>query len=417
MEKLQKNILWNIIGATTNAFNSLLFTIIVTRINGTNDAGIFTYAFATACLLYVIGVYLGRTYQVTDINEENTNNDYIYNRITTCVIMLILSILFVMIKNYDIYKATIIVSLCGFKCIEAFSEVFYGIIQKNEELYKVGISMTAKAILGVLIFLLIDVITKNLIFSCVSIIIVNILFLIFYDIKNSKKAGLEIKKYNNKGNMRLLKIGFLTFFLTFLGLYLINAPRYAIDDLSTNEIQTIFGIIIMPATFMGLLGQFIIQPALTKFSNFMKNKEYEKLKNITIKILSLISILGIIVLVVAYFLGIPVLELVYGINLSPYFISFIIIMIGAILYSIQVISSAILISMRKILGQVIIYSAISIISTFMSYYLVKGFDILGASISYCTTMFLVAILFIIYLIYAIRNYMRSNAGKNEANIS
>lgn len=417
MEKSRKNILWNIIGATTNAFNSLLFTIIVTRINGTNDAGIFTYAFATACLLYVIGVYLGRTYQVTDINEENTNNDYIYNRITTCVIMLILSILFVMIKNYDIYKATIIVSLCGFKCIEAFSEVFYGIIQKNEELYKVGISMTAKAILGVLIFLLIDVITKNLIFSCVSIIIVNILFLIFYDIKNSKKAGLEIKKYNNKGNMRLLKIGFLTFFLTFLGLYLINAPRYAIDDLSTNEIQTIFGIIIMPATFMGLLGQFIIQPALTKFSNFMKNKEYEKLKNITIKILSLISILGIIVLVVAYFLGIPVLELVYGINLSPYFISFIIIMIGAILYSIQVISSAILISMRKILGQVIIYSAISIISTFMSYYLVKGFDILGASISYCTTMFLVAILFIIYLIYAIRNYMRSNAGKNEANIS
>ena len=417
MEKSRKNILWNIIGATTNAFNSLLFTIIVTRINGTNDAGIFTYAFATACLLYVIGVYLGRTYQVTDINEENTNNDYIYNRITTCVIMLILSILFVMIKNYDIYKATIIVSLCGFKCIEAFSEVFYGIIQKNEELYKVGISMTAKAILGVLIFLLIDVITKNLIFSCVSIIIVNILFLIFYDIKNSKKAGLEIKKYNNKGNMRLLKIGFLTFFLTFLGLYLINAPRYAIDDLSTNEIQTIFGIIIMPATFMGLLGQFIIQPALTKFSNFMKNKEYEKLKNITIKILSLISILGIIVLVVAYFLGIPVLELVYGINLSPYFISFIIIMIGAILYSIQVISSAILISMRKILGQVIIYSAISIISTFMSYYLVKGFDILGASISYCTTMFLVAILFIIYLIYAIRNYLRSNAGKNEANIS
>lgn len=417
MEKSRKNILWNIIGATTNAFNSLLFTIIVTRINGTNDAGIFTYAFATACLLYVIGVYLGRTYQVTDINEENTNNDYIYNRITTCVIMLILSILFVMIKNYDIYKATIIVSLCGFKCIEAFSEVFYGIIQKNEELYKVGISMTAKAILGVLIFLLIDVITKNLIFSCVSIIIVNILFLIFYDIKNSKKAGLEIKKYNNKGNMRLLKIGFLTFFLTFLGLYLINAPRYAIDDLSTNEIQTIFGIIIMPATFMGLLGQFIIQPALTKFSNFMKNKEYEKLKNITIKILSLIIILGIIVLVVAYFLGIPVLELVYGINLSPYFISFIIIMIGAILYSIQVISSAILISMRKILAQVIIYSAISIISTFMSYYLVKGFDILGASISYCTTMFLVAILFIIYLIYAIRNYMRSNAGKNEANIS
>ena len=66
MTKDKKNIIWNIIGATANAFNSLFFAIIVTRINGINDGGIFTYSFATACLLYMIGVYSGRTFQVTD---------------------------------------------------------------------------------------------------------------------------------------------------------------------------------------------------------------------------------------------------------------------------------------------------------------------------------------------------------------
>lgn len=138
MKKIQenKNVIWNIIGATTNAFNSLIFSIIVTRINGTNDAGIFTYSFATACLLYIIGVYSGRTFQVTDISNKNSDTDYIYNRIVTCIIMMIISIGFVLIKGYDIYKCIIFITLCFFKCIEAFSEVLYGIVQKNGELYK-----------------------------------------------------------------------------------------------------------------------------------------------------------------------------------------------------------------------------------------------------------------------------------------
>ena len=422
MEKIKKNknVIWNMIGATTNAFNSLLFTIIVTRINGLNDAGIFTYAFATACLLYVIGVYLGRTFQVTDIDEKNTNSNYVYNKITTCALMILVSILFVLIKGYDIYKSAVIIVLCGFKSIEALSEVFYAITQKNEQLYKVGISMTLKAVLGVVVFLVIDLITKNMLISCVGIVIINILFLVFYDIKNSKLAGLKMEKYDNNGNKTLLKTGFFTFILTFLGLYLINISRYAIDDLSTNEIQTIFGIIIMPATFMGLLGQFIIQPALTKFAQCIKNKEYHNLKMITIKIISLIIVLGMMVFGVAYFLGIPLLELVYGIELKPYFISFMIIILGSILYSIQIISSAILISMRRTFGQVMIYFIISIISTGVSYYLVDKLNILGASISYCMTMTLVAVSFILYLIYRIKIYKREwekKKKKNKRNIS
>ena len=141
---------------------------------------------------------------------------------------------------------------------------------------------------------------------------------------------------------------------------------------------------------------------------------------ITIKIISLIIVLGIIVLGVAYFLGIPVLELVYGIELTPYFISFMIIILGSILYSIQIISSAILISMRRTFGQVMIYFIISIISTGVSYYLVDKLNILGASISYCITMTLVAVSFILYLIYGIKIYKREwelPHEKNKRNIS
>ena len=274
MTKDKKNIIWNIIGATANAFNSLFFAIIVTRINGINDGGIFTYSFATACLLYMIGVYSGRTFQVTDITNKNSDSDYIYHRAITCVVMILISIAFVFIKQYDMYKSIIFVLLCGYKCIEAFSESLYAVVQKGDLLYKVGKSMFFKAFISVIAFLIIDLLTKNLIASCISIVLINIIILLVYDSKNIKEVKFIKTKFSKNSIIRLFKIGFFTFTLTFLANYLINAPRYAIDDILTNDLQTIFGIIIMPATLMALLGQYIIQPSLIKLSECIKDKKY-----------------------------------------------------------------------------------------------------------------------------------------------
>ena len=65
-KNFKSNFIWNILGTGLNAFNSLFFMICVTRINKTTNAGIFTLAFSTACILNVIGTYAGRVYQVTD---------------------------------------------------------------------------------------------------------------------------------------------------------------------------------------------------------------------------------------------------------------------------------------------------------------------------------------------------------------
>lgn len=72
-KNFKSNFIWNIVGTGFNAFNSLFFLVAVTRINGVNDAGIFTIAYSTACILYVIGVYAGRVFQVTETNK-NINN-------------------------------------------------------------------------------------------------------------------------------------------------------------------------------------------------------------------------------------------------------------------------------------------------------------------------------------------------------
>lgn len=401
MRDNKKNIIWNIIGATSNAFNSLFFSIIVTRINGVNDAGIFIYCFATACILYVIGIYEGKTFQITDISKKYSDTDYLYNKVITCTIMLLISIIFVIIKQYDLYKSIIFILVCSFKVVEAFSEGLYAIIQKNDQLYKVGISMTLKSLIGLLVFFIIDFISKNLIVACISLVIVNIIFAIFYDKKNISKIKITKTKYSWKANKTLLIDGFYTFILTFLSLYVINASRYAIDDLLEESLQTIFGVIIMPATFMGLLGQYILQPTLNRITIYLKENDYKGIKNVTLSLLGIILAIGICIFIVAYFFEAPILGIIYGIDLKPYFISMMIIVVGSFFYSMSTILSTILIAIRSTKIQAILYIFVSIFTTILSYTLVKKIEIVGASITYSSTMLLLTILFMICVLYKI----------------
>ena len=110
-----KNFIWNLMGTGLNSFNSLFFLIIVTRINGINQAGIFSIAYSTALILYTIGLYSGRLCQVTDIENKVKDKDYMINRIITCILMIIIAIIFVFIKQYSPYKMGIFILLCKYK--------------------------------------------------------------------------------------------------------------------------------------------------------------------------------------------------------------------------------------------------------------------------------------------------------------
>ena len=76
-------------------------------------------------------MYSGRLCQVTDIENKIKDKDYIANRFLTCVLMLIGAAGFLIIKRYDSFKTTIFALLAIFKGLEAFSDILYGVMQKN----------------------------------------------------------------------------------------------------------------------------------------------------------------------------------------------------------------------------------------------------------------------------------------------
>ena len=394
MDNTKKNFIWNMIGTTINAFNSLFFMIMATRINGIDDAGIFTFAFSTALLFNIIGVYSGRVYQVTD-KTEATDKDFIISKFITCFVMLIVSILFVLINNYSFYKSSIILLLCFLKMLEAFSETIYAIFQRKDNLYLTGISLTLKSLINLFIFFIIDLLTHNLVIAIIGMIITYGLIMIFYDYINIKKKIDIQKEYKKERIITILKKGFGAFIISFLTLYLINSSKYVIDYLLVEKYQTIFGILLMPATVILLFTQFIIHPFLNLITNCVHDKKYDELKKIIFKFLGVMILFGIVVIIVAYFLGIPVLELIYGISLNDYKKGFMVIMIGGILYGMSSILSSILIAMRHLNIQVIIYSVVAIVITVIEYFLINIYGVMGACYAYFIMTFIVLIMFLL----------------------
>ena len=395
-KQFRSNFIWNILGTGFNAFNSLFFMIAVTRINGVNNAGIFTIAFSTACIIYIVGIYAGRIYQVTEPDKTITNKEYIINRIITTISMIFLVIIFSFMKGYTLFKSTIFLLLTIYKALEAFSDVIYGILQKNEKLEIVGKSLFFKSLISIVIFVIIDFITKNMIISVISIILVNLIIIFMYDLKNSNKY-IDYKIQINKTNIiKIIKSGFFTFAISFLGMYVMNAPKYAIDSYLESNYQTIFGIIVMPATVIGLVAQFLIHPYLNRILVLYKEKNIKDLNKLILKLVIYILGIGSMASLLAYLMGTQVLGFIYGLDLSMYRIGLLIIIIASTLYTIGVIYSSVLTTVRETFSQFIIYIIMAIIACIASNICTKIGQINGAVLSYLLIM---AIQFLIYTVY------------------
>ena len=390
---LKKDFIWNTLGSLIHAFNSLFFLIIVTRINGINNSGIFSYAFTISNIFLTVATFGGRNYQITDSKKEFNDNLYKNFRYITTIISLLLFTLLFLLFNYSTYKYLIIVLLIVVRSFESISDVYFGIFQKNNKLYLVGISLFFKNLLSLIIFVITDYIFKNLYVPIICWGIINLAFLIFFDTLKSKNISNEKFKLEKKYKEIFNKT--LYFFLfNFVSIFIINIPRYFIDFYLSDELQGIYGIIVMPATMTALLTQFILQPYAVKLSELNKN-DTVIFKNQVKKIFMYTIFISIICILLAYLFGIPVLNLIYSLNLNNYKYYLLLVMIGSSFYALNNLLNLIYTIKRKTRYQFIIYIISIVLSLIITFFLVNKYSLLGGVISYLLTMFIIFIFYII----------------------
>ena len=411
---IKKDYFWNTLGVFAQNAISPLLLIVITRINGIYDSGLFSFAFSLAILFWAISMWGGRTYQVSDTTKEFSNQNYIAVRLILAVVVFIGAFLFSVANGYDAAKTGLIMLLVGLKLVESVADVIYGVFQKNDKLYITGKSLTYKAFIGLGVFIVLDIITGNILLGAFGLLVVNLLFLVFYDIWKIRKIDtISIKKDALKttfrGALRIIKICAPVFAMTLLAMLSLNIPRYFIDMYHENEIGY-FGIISMPITLIVLVMSFILQPNIVRLARLHAENNHQQFNTIIGKVALITFGLGVVVLVATYFVGIQLLELVFGVPFANYQQALLIIVFGALINAFVAILMNALVVMRKIKAQFYILVLTSIALVVASAIFIEQSGLQGGVI-----LFAVVSMIQVLLLGVVYGSARNKAGYAKEN--
>ena len=411
MQAQKKDYIWNSIGSFLQSAISPILLIVITRLNGVGDSGLFSFAMSLSVVFWAISLWGGRTYQVSDVKKEFSSGDYIVVRFISSLIVAVFSISFCVLSGYDLIKTELIMVLVSFKILESIADSMYGVLQIHNRLYIVGISLTMKSVFGFMLFTLVDILTKNIIYGALSIFLVNIAVVIFYDIpwmKYVESVGLTKKNIMQAG--KIMKKTAEVFVVVFLTMFSLNIPRYFLDKYHYDQIGY-FGIMAMPITLLTLFISFVLQPNVVNLSELLKEKKVKEFTKIVSKIDFITFTLGILFVVSSYLIGVWVLNTVFGIDINNFRIDLTIMVIGAVANAFVSIYVNLLIILRRFKGQFYTLLVTNILAVILSVYLIDKLAMLGSVLVFMTISFLQAIILLFIYKRSLKNVIMLSEDK------
>lgn len=410
MNREKKDYIWNTTAGLINASEAVIMSMIVTRTKSLADAGMLTIAFAIGNLMMSIGKFGIRNYQVTDVEKKFSFAAYLKVRMITVLFMAgaVAAYLFYACVSlgYSRKKLLVILAVCMIYTVETVEDVIWGYYQSRDRLY-VGAKMFCYRWIGILaVFPIALHISGDLslaLFWCFGISVLIFLFFLRLSYphicaEEDKHIALALQWYELPNMIEILKTAFPLFGIAFLSFYEHNAPKYAIDACLTDEVQACYGFVAMPVFVIELLNNFIYQPTLVPMAVEWMNGRIKEFRIRIMKQMIIIAGISIICITGAYFLGIPVLSLLYHTDLSGYKKELMILLFASVFLAISGYQSVILTIMRcqKILW--IPHGIISVIAALGLKYIVAEYGTIGAAFSYLALMVALCMMYGIILV-------------------
>lgn len=401
----KRNIIWNMIGSFLYALASMVLTIAVIQIvggeEGAEAGGIFTFAFTTFGQHMFMVAYFGiRPFQITDTGNRYSFGDYLGLRLLTCAFALGVGMVYVGIKGYTFVKAATVFLMVIYKVVDALADTYEAEFQRTGRLYLTGKSNAFRTILSVTVFLSVLAVTKDLVVSCGAAVAAQVTGLLIFDVLVIRELP-EINWKSEKGKKwLLLKDNTLLFFSVILDFYIFSASKYAVENCMADKDMAVYGAIFMPTSVINLVAGFVIRPYLTKMAFSWEMNRTKQFKGLIGQLAAVIGILTVLAVGGAWFLGIPVLSILYS-NISYALadcrMPLVFIIIGGALNAFMNLFYYSLIIMKKQRFIFVGYGIVGVLAATVSTPMVGALGLLGGSASY---VFLMAVLMAVFGIFA-----------------
>lgn len=412
--------IWNMIGSTIMAFQSVLLLMILTRTVGLADSGIFTIAYANANLLLALGKYGMHNYHVSDTSARFSFAEYRASRGLTSVAMMVAGVVLTLFSakenGYSSEKSLVMIWMCIFKAVDAVEDVYLSFYQQQGRLDVSGKEMSVRLIGTTIFFVVCVLVTGRLLPALIGATVFTAAFFVFLNhICYGEFRAYAGEKVVWSKVLSLLRLCFPLFLGGFLSYYVTNAPKYAIDAILSDEHQACYGFISMPVFVIGLLNNYIFNPTIRPMSEKWKDGDIKWFVKLLLR-QSMIAV-GITTICVAgaYVLGIPVLSVLYSTDLSSYKMELIVLLLGGGFLAVSglLMTVATIIRYQKYL--LIGYGLCAALAYVFAEPMVARFSVMGAAVLNLLLMVIMCVIFAIILAIGIGK--RNHAIRAEKGIT
>lgn len=401
--RMRRSYLWNTLSGFFNALQSTIILFALARIDGNElSGGVFSVVFATANLMLSLGKYGVRYYQVSDVENRHSYGEYFTHRIFTSFGMVIATVAFCAVSflygGYSADKALFCLFLCLQKIVDSIEDVIHGEYQRHGYLDVASKSMFIRLLITVGSFLVAYAVSRSLVTAAVVSLLASVIAL--------SVLALLVRGCFDKPQVRSLQ-GVKTIFIrcfplfatAFLSLFIVNAPKYAIDFICDDgSVQGIYGYVSLPVLVVSLLAECLFRPMITSFSLMWNARDIKSFLKKMSKVVLGIGILTVICTVGGVLLGVPVLSFIFNIDLREYWLSVGILLIGGGFLSLTSFLNVIMTVIGKNNSIALSHTVASVAAMPIALFFVRNYELLGAAIAYLViivllTLSVVALLF------------------------
>lgn len=290
-----KDYLCNALGQACMGLMFPLLTILVSQICGCDSAGQFSMAFVVASVFQFIALFGVRTFQVSDVSEQDSFAAYQLQRILTCIIMAVISWVYLTLRHDSELMSSLLISLMTFKLIDSLADVYEGRLQQCDKLYLAGISQAIRCGGACFVFMLVLILFRDVqtatralaLFAGVSFVIITYPLAKFETPKSRGWEAIELSEL------------FYECFPAFLGQFLFalidSSPKFIMEAILDYQQQLYFNALYFPAMAIVLVAALVYKPQLMKLSMLWTQSDNTKRFDTQTFIIAT-SIIGITVL-------------------------------------------------------------------------------------------------------------------------
>lgn len=326
---LKENFSWNLLGSIVYSLSQFLILVLLNKLGSPLMVGLYSLGLAFSTPIIMFTNLQLRQIQATDTSDEYIFNDYFALRIITGFIATVITIIVLVISNYDMYKSIIILLVLLNKIIDSYSDVIFGKLQQCERMDYIGKSRVIKGILTLIIMGVILNLTQNLILSLIAINFTWLLIFWFYD-KN--KIKLYISDFSPTFNFKKMKnlsvLAFPLGIVMMLNSLDTNLPRIIVEKFLGEEALGYFASIAYLIVAGNLFIQSVGQAFMPIMAKLYKNNSIKTFKRIVFILIFLGMSTGAIGLIISLFFGEFILTVLYDVSYSKYSYILILIMIS-----------------------------------------------------------------------------------------